>query len=201
MDITQANGFAVSEFQLGCSYVSWGNIEMHNPVDESTFDYDWGTSNGQAPWYEGQPYGETPGCEIQTNIGLSDDVARVICGSPWRLPRSSDFSELFTYVDFLDGNGQVIDPSVTNKIATIDGVSGLYLRSKINGERLFLPCCGGGGDTRLGNLNAAGLYWSSTWVNAQTAHIMLFSDSTVVPYRISNRCNGYPVRPVWRDVR
>lgn len=201
MDITQANGFAISEFQLGCSFVSWGNIEMHNPVDDSAFDYDWGSRNTQEPWYEGQPYGQTPGCTIQTNIGMSSDVARVICGSPWRIPKSSDFVELLAYVDFLDGDGQVIDPSVTNKLATVNGVTGLYLQSKINGERLFIACCGYGAGTSLYNSGTGGSYWASDYYNDRSARTLSFGESFVYPSNSSNRCFGMAIRPVWNDIR
>lgn len=201
IDVTQANGFAISEFQLECSFVSWGNTEMHNLINSTTFDYDWGTVNEQAPWYEGQPYGQTPGCDIQTDIGISSDVARVICGSPWRLPSASDFEELLAYVDYLDGNGQVIDPSVTDKIATVNGVSGLYLQSKVNRRRLFLPCCGHGAGVLIYDQNISGDYWSSTWANDRTALKLAFNASSVGPSRSSNRFFGNPIRPVWVDVR
>lgn len=199
LDASQANGFAESEFQYECSYVSWGNLQMHNPVSASEFDYDWGHINEQEPWYEGQPYGETAGCQIQANIGISQDVARIVAGSPWRMPSANDFIELFQYSDFIDANGQVIDPSVSDKRTVVNGITGLYLKSKINGARLFFACCGFGSGTTLGGYFSFGNYWSSTWVNERSVKRMYIGTSDVNPNANSDRYNGYPVRPVWVD--
>lgn len=200
LDASQANGFSESAFQYDCSYVSWGNLQMHNPVSDSEFDYDWGSVNEQEPWFEGQPYGETSGCQIQSNIGLSQDIARIIAGSPWRMPSADDFSELFRYSDLIDADGQVIDPSVTNKIVTVNGIRGIYLKSKINGARLFFACCGTGSGSSLNDRSTSGRYWSSTWVNDHYAKRMAFNQTGVTPSLDASRSYGYPVRPVWVDV-
>lgn len=200
LDASQANGFSESEFQYECSYVSWGNLQMHNPVSESEFDYDWGGVNAQSPWYEGQPYGETAGSQIQTNIGISQDIARIIAGSPWRMPSADDFIELFRYSDFIDADGQVIDPSVSDKRVTVNGIKGLYLSSKINGARLFFACCGNGTGTALSDRAIIGNYWSSTWASERYARRMVFSQAGMNPSNDVSRYVGYPVRPVWVDV-
>ena len=79
IDVTQPNGFAASEFQYECSFFSWGNVECHNPISDSAFDYDFGSSN------EG-PYASTPGAALTGDASLSYDAARINCGAPWRLP-------------------------------------------------------------------------------------------------------------------
>ncbi|MBQ5373919.1 MAG: hypothetical protein IIU51_05110, partial [Bacteroidaceae bacterium] len=110
IDLTQKNGFAASPFQYEASYFSWGNTDGHNPTSQTTFDYNWGSINAQVPWYEGQPYGDTPGSQLDTNIPLKEDTARVNLGSPWRMPTSENFEELFNYCDFVRADGVTIIP-------------------------------------------------------------------------------------------
>lgn len=200
LDASQANGFSESEFEFECSYVSWGNLQMHNPVSASEFDYDWGAINEQSPWYEGQPYGETAGSQIQSNIGLSQDIARIVAGSPWRMPSADDFVELFQYSDFINADGEVIDPSVVNKVVTVNGIKGIYLKSKINGARLFFACCGTGSGTSLNDRTVSGNYWSSTWVNDRYAKRLVFNQTGATASIDASRFLGYPIRPVWVDV-
>ena len=201
LDASQANGFAISAIQYGCSYVSWGNTVMHNPVSDSAFDYDFGGRNSQAPWYDGQPYGETPGCSIMTNIGLSGDVARILAGVPWRMPSEMDFVELFANTEFIDANGDVIPSSTADKRVNVDGIVGIYLKSKINDARIFFAACGEGSQSNLANLSAGGYYWSSTFVDDSSAKAMRFSGNDQPAAASRSRFLGYPIRPVWRDVR
>lgn len=201
LDDTQANGFAASEFQYECSYVSWGNIEMHDPVSASAFEYDWGGINSQQPFYGGQPYGDTPGCDIQTNIGLSFDVARVLAGSPWRLPSSEDFNELFTYVDFIDAEGNIVDPSRSDKRVVVNGIMGVYLKSRINGERLFFPCSGVGQGTSLSSRGSGGAYWSLSYNSPGSARALYIYESGISFSGLIDRFKGCTIRPIWRDIR
>lgn len=201
LDMTQANGFAVSEFQYACSFVSWGNVEMHNPVSDTEFEYDWGTINAQEPWYDGQPYGLTPGCDIQTNIGLSFDVARVIALAPWRMPTADDFVELIANTEAIDESGQPLDPSIADKRVTVNGIVGIYLKSKINGERIFFPCSGYASNALWQTRANSGHYWSSTRENQRNAYQLTFDNIRVSDRSSVPRFNGFPVRPVWKDVR
>lgn len=201
LDNTQASGFAISEFQYNCSFVSWGNVEVHNPVSDSAFEYDWGSVNAQSPYYDGQPYGGTPGCNIQTNIGLSFDVAHVLSGRPWRMPSMGDFGELFDNVDFIDADGVVIDPSTADKRVTVNDILGIYVQSKINGARLFFPCSGMGSGTSLNNRAGTGAYWSSSIVNVRDAYACSFDRNGLRYNGTNQRYSGFCVRPVWRIIQ
>lgn len=199
LDYTQANGFAISEFQYQASFVSWANVVMHNAV-EDVFEYDFGTSNAEAPWFEGQPYGETPGSLVQSKVLPSHDVARVIAGKPWRLPTVADFNELLTYTDYIDANGDIIPDSVTSKTTTVNDVVGIYLRSKVNGARLFLPCCGTAASTSLYNVASYGLYWTSDYGDELNApRLAIYVDTGVSVGGASKRSIGVTIRPVWVD--
>ena len=195
--------FQESPFQYECSFFSWGNITPHNPISETEFDYNFGGSNQSAPYYEGQPYGNTPGSLLTGDIPLNFDAARQLLGSPWHSPSSSDFGELLANSIFIDANGAEVDATKSDKRVTVNGVRGIYLESKINGARLFLSCSGYGGDNSWSNKESNGYYWSSSWISERNARALGFSGGGVNPQVSYVRCDGFPLRPIWnpRDLR
>lgn len=203
LDATGQYFFQESPFQIECSFFSWGNVAPHNPIGGSNFDYDFGGFNQTEPYYEGQPYGNTPGSLLTGNIPLNSDAARKLLGSPWHMPSSSDFSELLTNSIFIDANGEEVDPTKTDKRVTVNGVLGLYLKSKINGARLFLSCSGYGLGLSWSFNGANGYYWSLTWFSDGFARNLNFSGGGVSPQSAIARCYGFAIRPIWnpRDLR
>lgn len=196
IDATKPAGMAETELTYECSFFSWGNTDPHNPISSSTFAYDWGAVNDQAPWYEGQPYGSTPGAALNTSITLENDAARVICGDPWRMPSSSELKELFDNVDYLNADGTVKPDSTTNKIITLNGIVGIWIQSKINGNRLFFACSGNG-RLRSWNLRGSyGYYWSASFYGARDARNLLFNPGGVFPQGNNYRFLGFAIRPV-----
>lgn len=198
IDISQEDGFAASPFQYDCSFFSWGNVDGHNPISASAFDYNWGNVNSAEPWYDGQPYGETSGNTLTGNIPVGDtyDAARVNAATLWRMPTSSEFKELFDNSKFIDSNGDEIDSSITDKRVNVNGVMGLYLESRINGARLFFSCSGYGNSHSWSNRGLSGHYWSSTWYSACNARNLVFFGGGVYPQRNDSRYGGFAVRPI-----
>lgn len=199
MDARQERGFAESPFKYDCSFVSWGNVEPHSPnSDNAHFDYDWGGVNQHQPWYGGQVYGNTLGSELATDIDIAHDVANKICGSKWRMPSSTEFKELLNYCDFVEADGTtVIDAGTTDKRVTVNGVLGIYLKSKINGGLLFFACSGNGYHTGWDNRGSNGYYWSTSFQSARNAYFLSFNNGSVNPQGSYSRCNGFAVRPVY----
>lgn len=199
IDITRDSGFTSSDYEYDCSFFSWGNIDGHNPTSSSSFSpWDWGSINGSEPWYEGQVYGSTPGNTLTGNIPVDAeyDAARAILGSPWRMPTSSEYQELLDNTIFLDANGDEIPASSTNKLVTIEGIVGIRLASKINGNELFFPCSGGGIGASRDGRGSRGLYWSSSWFSARVALNLLFNSGGVLPQDNYRRYGGFAVRAV-----
>lgn len=196
IDASKPAGMAETEFTYRASFVSWGNTEVHNPRNNTTFDYNWGSVNGNAPWYEGQPYGSTSGAALNSDITIANDAARVICGDPWRMPKASEFKELFDNVDYLNADGTIKPAGATDKRITLNGIVGLWIQSKINGNRLFFPCTGYGNGTSWSGRGIDGLYWSATYYSARNARVLGSSASSVNPQYNFYRYNGIPVRPV-----
>lgn len=204
LDISSPGKFQPTPFQYECSFVSWGNIDAHNPISETEFDYDFGSVNEQAPWYEGQPYGSTPGAALTTNIPPSLDVARRELGGPWRMPTIEEFAELIANITFMKADGVTPIPSTTNnKLVTVEGVKGIYLKSNINGNMLFFACSGNGIGTQWKNRGTNGNYWSASFDSERNAFYLIFGNTGVNPQGSGNRYSGRAIRPVWnpRDKR
>lgn len=197
IDVSQPGGFAESPFKYDCSYFSWGNIVAHNPTSPSSFaPYDWGGVNNNEPWYEGQVYGQTPGVELTNDIPLTNDAANDILGGQWHIPSIADFIELFNNVDFIDADGNIIDQEVTDKRITINNCVGIYVRSRINGNKLFFTAGGYGSDTTLLGRSTGGFYWSASYVNSKSATGMKFDASGLNTGNNSSRYIGFLIRPV-----
>lgn len=199
LDYTKPGNVAETPFTYMKSFFSWGNIDGHNPFpDRNRFAYNWGGINSQAPWYNGQVYGSTPGASLEGNIPLSMDAAQGLLGSPWRMPVSSDFKELIDNCDFVQADGTtVIDASQSNKRVTVNGVSGIYLKSKINGALLFFACSGFGNGTNWNGRISLGLYWSASFNSDRNANYLYFDSSGVLPQYNGNRFYGLAIRPVY----
>lgn len=177
---------------------------MYNPNAQKSFAgvYNWGGVNAEEPWYEGQPYGSTPGAALNADFGPSFDAARHHLGAPWRMPSKEEFKELFDNCDFIDADGNIVTASTSvsgtaaDKRIMMNGIVGLRLRSKINGNVIFIPASGDGYGTTWSNRGAGGNYWSSSWISARGARYLLFSSDGVNPQNTGNRYLGFAVRPV-----
>ena len=195
LDSTTQSGFAEvdgkpSPFKYECTFFSWGNTEGHNPISESAFSYDWGTGNDG-------PYAQTPGAALTANAGLSYDAARAILGAPWRDPSTEDFAELFANIDYVQADGEtVIDASQANKLVTVNNITGIYLKSKINGNLLFFPCSGYGYGQSWNSRGSYGNYWSRSLYSQTNGRYLLFHSGGVSPQGSSNRFNGFARRAV-----
>ena len=198
IDALQKRGFALSPYQYDGSFVSWGNVVPHNPNNEGEFEYDWGEANAKEPWFENQPYGLTPGSELETDIDIAHDFAHQICGDKWRMPKSEDFNELIENCDFVKADGTtIIDPSTSDKRVTVNGVVGIYLKSKNNGNLLFFACSGFGSSSGWKYRGTCGYYWSGSFNSNKNANTLYFWSGGLETQHILSRNNGAAVRPVY----
>ena len=198
IDLTKTGGFCETPFTYMKSFFSWGNIDGHNPSSVSAFDYNWGGVNQAEPWYDGQVYGSTPGNTLTGNIAVGEDfdAARANLGTPWRMPTSAEYAELFANIKYINADGTEVDTTKTDKRVTVNGVMGLYIESRINGARLFFSCSGIGVGRSWSYRGARGFYWSSTWRSARYARRLNFYDGGVNPQNDNYRYYGFALRPV-----
>ena len=151
--------------------------------------YDWGSNN------EG-PYASTPGAALTGNEPASQDAARAVLGAPWRKPTTTEYQELFDNCDFINADGTAIDATQTNKLVTVNGIVGIYLKSKINGNRIFFPCSGDGSGTSWYRRGSNGFYWSGSLYSASNGRSLGFDSGGVSPQGDFNRFYGFAVRAV-----
>ena len=194
IDVTTQSGFAEvdgkpSPYKYECTFFSWGNTDGHNPSSTSAFDYNWGSSNDG-------PYASTPGAALTANAGLSYDAARAILGSPWCDPSTEDFAELFANITYIDANGDAIAAETTNKLVTMNGITGIRIKSNINNNILFFPCSGYGGGQSWNYRGSLGYYWSRSLDSQTNGRFLYFYSGGVHPQDIGNRFFGFARRAV-----
>lgn len=193
IDATQKNGFAKSPYTNDFSYFSYGNIDAHNPTSVGSFSpWTWGSSN------ESEPYVSSEGALIrsQEDFTNKNDAAYNICGNSYRVPSENDFEELFNNTEFINADGSVIDLSQQNKVVFVNNIRGIYLQSKINGNRVFFPCSGyGDGNGRNGYQNL-GMYWSKTYMDSRDASYLRFDYQSIDPSHHGKKYFGFAIRPI-----
>jgi len=112
------------------------------------------------------------------------------------MPTTAEFAELFAGCIYIDANGTEIPAATTDKRVTVNGIVGLYLQSRTNGNRLFFSASGVGGGSSWNNRGAYGYYWSSSFDSSRSARFLGFSGGGVNPQNNYNRYYGFAVRAV-----
>ena len=84
-----------------------------------------------------------------------EDVARISWGGKWRMPTETEFEELFD------------EDNCVSTWTSLNGVNGYRVKSKKNGNSIFLPAAGCRMSEETGERifepsHADGCYWSST---------------------------------------
>ena len=164
-------------------YFSWGNITGH--------------SKGSGYNFDSTTYNSTPAASISANLTLAQDAAHANLGGLFRMPTTNDFAELCNseYTEYIDASGNVI--SGTDKRTTVNNVKGLRIRSKANGNIVFLPAGGYYNGTSLVNDGAGGDYYSSSLhVTNNTALYFGFDANGIYQQNNISRYYGFSIRAV-----
>lgn len=141
-------------------------------------------------WGETQPKGTYTSANY-TKSGISaitaaDDAATVNWGAAWQMPTKAEMEELFnsTYT--------------TQEWTTENGITGVRITSKANGNSIFLPATGYYSDyTYAMNTNYSIYYWTSTRATYSANAYHLYGNKNSTPYvDAGSRYYGYSVRPV-----
>lgn len=182
---------ASSPYQYEGKFFSWGNTDGHEPTSRNSFgSYSWGTDNNT------EPYVSSAGAALTGNIPLSQDAACANLGSPNRMPTMTEYKELFDNIKYINADGTEVSSSSTDKRVTVNGILGLYLESKINGNRLFFSCSGYGNEATWYQRGSSGRYWTSTFYSSVDSRILAFSPSGIYPKTLGARFLGFSVRAV-----
>ena len=183
-------------------YYAWGETEPKT-------DYTWATYKwmqaGQSDWKHITKYtvadGQTEGIwydaggtfigDNKTTLEAADDAATRKLGSPWRMPTLVEIREL------LDAN------NCTWTWTTQDGKNGYEVKSKTNGNSIFLPAAGTRKGFELLYTGESGFYWSASRASNEINKAFYFDngysniiDDNLIHARITDRYRGFSVRPV-----
>ena len=163
------------------AFVSWGNTTLHFPEKG---EVDWGDNDEAFKDYKFtfDEYNDTPGAKLTGDIDLEHDAAHANLGGDWRMPTKEQFQELYDNCKWIR--------------ATVNGVNGYLVVSKINKASIFFACSGYGYGSSWGGRGSHGGFWSASFVSAVYARFLYFNSGGVNPQDGSNRFNGFAVRPV-----
>ncbi len=142
-------------------------------------------------------YNISPSCGTVDNkmiLESADDAATANWGSGWRMPTHEEQEELMntTYCTW----------TWTSKINSVgETINGYEVKSRSNGNSIFLPAAGGRVSTSLDHTGINGNYWSSSLYAdlPYYAHFLGFILSGNQSWNYSesiNRPHGLSVRPV-----
>ena len=180
IDLGLPSGLLWAKTNVGASssvddgdYFAWGEVETKSTYSWDT--YKWGSF-----------YSKYNSLDGKTTLDAKDDAATVNWGEGCRMPSREEFKELYNKCDWSwksDYNGT--------------GVRG-YLVTGPNGNTIFFPASGYCDDDYLNDRGSDGNYWYSSLFSSDAyyAYSLYFYSGNFGPSTNSDRCYGYPVRPV-----
>lgn len=172
LDVSKASKFTDNPEDFG-SYFSWGNITGHNANNQHVLD--------PAYTFNFESYALTIGSTIQNTLAPQQDAARVLLGSPWRMPSRTNFREL-------------LDNTIVTE-ETVNGVAGFLFTSKADANKsIFLPNAGFFKATGYANTTN---YWSVSYnKESNYGYALLVDINNVLMVASRSLFWGFPIRPV-----
>ena len=163
-------------------YYAWGETESKDYYDWSTYKYCKGTDDTMTKYCTRSCDGAV---DNKTELEPSDDAATVNWGSGWQMPSREQCDELYN------------SSYTTTMWTTMNGVKGLKITSKSNGNSIFLPAADLRYGLSLGDAGSDGYYWSRSLDTGYSgdACFLEFYSSKIYTYG-DDRYVGRSVRPV-----
>ncbi len=154
------------------------NIGASSPEDYGYF-VAWGELKAKEGWYDDENYKYHDQPETLPSL---NDAATFKWGCDWCMPTEEQFKELVEKCD--------------HKWMEINGINGVELTSKINGNRIFLPAAGSRSPKPGGN-GEMGYYWSSSCdLGSKEAAWLLFFNNDSCGLQLNYRRYGFSIRAV-----
>ncbi len=154
------------------------NIGASSPEDFGYF-VAWGELKAKEGWYDDENYKYHDQPETLPSL---NDAATFKWGCDWCMPTEEQFKELVEKCD--------------HKWMEINGINGVELTSKINGNRIFLPAAGSRSPKPGGN-GEMGYYWSSSCdLGSKEAAWLLFFNNDSCGLQLNYRRYGFSIRAV-----
>ena len=168
-------------------YFAWGETQGYTSDTSDGHSFNWanykwcnGSQSTMTKYNTKSDYGTV---DNKTTLDPEDDAAYMNWGSSWRMPTWVEIDEL--------------RDNTTSEWTTLNGVKGMKITSKTNGNSIFLPAAGYRNGTYVRYQGEEGLYWSSSLDSdyPQGADDMDFNSSGVSMLNNYRRV-GYSVRAV-----
>ena len=212
------------------NYYSWGETTPKKGVHTfATYQLGDGTDNYSCltKYIIADDHTYAAPIDGKTQLEPADDAATVALGSAYSIPTADDWIELWSgqYVTFTWSSVKCVNPDFPDLYPNVStSVYGILVRSRSNGNTIFLPAAGYWGDNTSvisrGKDGSTCFYWSSTLYAFPNSYpcsfdayclnegkSLFYYDVTVggadpnnalslnsMPHRA--RCQGMPVRPV-----
>lgn len=162
-------------------YFAWGETKSKGTFDWSSYKWCQGSSTTMTKYCVISNYGNI---DKKTTLGLDDDAAHVNWGGSWRMPTVEEQNELYKKCSWV--------------WSTLNGVNGIKVTSKVNGNSIFLPAAGCFEPNGVAGVGTSGYYWSKTLdaESSDDAYYQYFISDMVGRYYDNDRCVGQSVRPV-----
>ncbi len=113
--------------EYGC-YFAWGEVEPKATYNWATYKWANGSETTMTKYCSESSYGNNGFTDDKTVLDAEDDAATVNMGGNWRMPTFEEAKEL---VD-----------NCTWKWTSRNGINGYEVKSKTNGNSIFLPAAG-----------------------------------------------------------
>lgn len=140
---------AESPEQIGL-YFAWGETEGFTVEDVKTKKrrFTWSSYKAKS---------------ISSDLTAENDAACACLGENYRIPTKEDFEELLAYCD------STLTYTYKGKMVT-----GRILKSKINGNSIFLPAAGRCSGSSVSGVSEYGYYWSASYDLNSLAWVLFF---------------------------
>ena len=163
------------------NYYAWGEVLPKPDYSWATYKYSNGTYNSMTKYCTKSSHGTV---DNKTTLEAMDDAATYNWGGSWRMPTNAEWTEL--------------REQCTWTWTSRNGVDGYEVKSKTNGNSIFLPAAGYRSYADLGGAGSNGIYWSSSLDESDPylARYVLFYSGYVPMKNIECRNCGLSVRPV-----
>lgn len=149
-------------------YFSWGNVEGYGKGDTHNYDQ--------------QTYADSPGSAIDSDLSIAEDAARVVMGSPWRMPSADEMAELLA--------------SCSLERVSVGGVECVKFTSSVNGKTLVMPVAGYWDRNYVVSEGQDIYLWSSTYISESQSDAFNYPAGGVARVSAVSRYRGRSIRAV-----
>ena len=165
------------------SFFAWGETSIRESYKWDYYKWGWGGNGSLTKYNYVASYGTL---DYKMELEPADDAARFLWGVNWRIPTEAELQELIDNCNWT--------------WTSVNGVNGYEIRSKINGNAIFLPAAGDKYGANYEYYGEKGIYWTSSLCPSSEADpnyawVVNFRQSYVEKFHHA-RAMGLTIRPV-----